>query len=132
LVPRDFVVAAISRLSSLEVSGGRVYQLCDPRPSSVAELYEIFAQVTGRRLIRFTLPNGIARGIFKYIPGVRQRTGITPESVDYFTHPTEYTCENTLRDLNGSGVGCPLFREYAPALVRFMQEHPEIGAEAMH
>jgi thioester reductase-like protein len=132
LVPRDFVVAAISRLSALEVSGGRVYQLCDPHPSSVAELYDIFAKLTERRLIRFPLPNAVARGLFKYIPGVRQRTGITPESVDYFTHPTEYTCENTLRDLNGSGVACPPFREYAPALVRFMQEHPEIGAEAMH
>ncbi len=53
LVPRDFVVAAISRLSALEVSGGRVYQLCDPHPSSVAELYDIFAKLTERRLIRF-------------------------------------------------------------------------------
>ena len=124
LVPRDFVVAAISRLSALEVSGGRVYQLCDPHPSSVAELYDIFGQVTGRRLIRFPLPNALARGIFKYVPGVRQRTGITPESVDYFTHPTEYTCENTLRDLNGQRRRLPPFREYAPALVRFMQRAP--------
>jgi thioester reductase-like protein len=89
LVPRDFVVAAISRLSALAVSGGRVYQLCDPHPANVSELYDIFAQVTGRRLIRFPLPNAMARGIFKYIPGVRRRTGITPESIDYFTHPTE-------------------------------------------
>ena len=59
-------------------------------------------------------------------------TGIIPESIDYFTHPAEYTCENTLRDLAGSGIACPPFREYAPALVRFMQEHPEIGSEAMH
>src|SRR5580704_12049914 len=33
LVPRDFVVAAISRLSGLDVSGSRVYQLCDPQSS---------------------------------------------------------------------------------------------------
>jgi thioester reductase-like protein len=131
LVPRDFVVAAISRLSALDVSGPRVYQLCDPRPSTVAQLYEIFSKVTGRKLVKFRLPVGLAKAAFKF-PGARQMTGIIPESIDYFTHPAEYTCENTLRDLGGSGIACPPFGDYAPALVRYMQEHPEIGSEAMH
>jgi len=131
LVPRDFVVAAISRLSGLEVSGSRVYQLSDPRPCTVAELIQVFGQITGRRIMEFHLPTGLAKAAFK-LPGARQMTGITPESIDYFTHPTKYTCENTVRDLAGSGISCPPFREYAPALARFMQEHPEIGSEAMH
>lgn len=131
LVPRDFVVAAISRLSALEVSGTRVYQLCDPRPSTVAGLYDIFSEATGRKIVKFRLPAGLAKAAFK-LPGARGMTGIIPESIDYFTHPAEYTCENTLRDLAGSGIACPPFREYAPALVRFMQEHPEIGSAAMH
>ncbi len=126
------MVSAISRLSALDVSGGRVYQLCDPHPSSVDELYGIFSETTGRRLVRFPLPGALARGAFKYLPGARRTTGITPESLDYFTHPTEYTCENTLHDLAGTGISCPPFRNYAPALVRFIREHPEIGAEAMH
>jgi thioester reductase-like protein len=132
LVPRDFVVAAISRLSALNASGARVYQLCDPRPASVAELYRIFSEATGKRLMKFRLPVSWAKASFRYIPGMKQRTGITPESIDYFTHPTEYTCENTLRDLAGSGISCPPFREYAGNLVRFMREHPEIGSAAMH
>jgi thioester reductase-like protein len=131
LVPRDFVVAAISRLSALNVSGARVYQLCDPHPSTVAELYEIFSKVTGRRIVGFRFPAALAKAAFR-LPGARRSTGITPESIDYFTHPAEYTCENTLRDLAGSGIACPPFRDYVPALVRFMQAHPEIGSAAMH
>ena len=61
LVPRDFVVSAISRLSALDVSGGRVYQLCDPHPSSVDELYGIFSETTGRRLVRFPLPGALGQ-----------------------------------------------------------------------
>jgi hypothetical protein len=59
-------------------------------------------------------------------------SAITPESIDYFTHPTEYTCENTLADLSGTGVVCPRFSDYAPILVRFMEEHPEVSDKAMH
>ena len=132
LVPRDFVVSAISRLSALDASGGRVYQLCDPHPSTVDDLYAIFSEATGRRLVRFPVPAALAKGAFKYIPGVRRATHISPESIDYFTHPTDYTCDNTLRDLAGTGISCPPFRDYASVLVRFMREHPEIGAEAMH
>jgi hypothetical protein len=78
------------------------------------------------------VPAALAKGAFKYIPGVRRATHISPESIDYFTHPTEYTCDNTLRDLAGTGISCPPFRDYASVLVRFMREHPEIGTEAMH
>ncbi len=98
----------------------------------MAELYEIFREVTGRRILRFPVPASVAKGMFKFIPGARRTTGITPESIDYFTHPTEYTCDNTLRDLAGTGIVCPPFAEYAAVLVRFMREHPEIGTEAMH
>jgi hypothetical protein len=29
-------------------------------------------------------------------------------------------------------LSCPRFRDYAPVLVRFMQEHPEVSDKAMH
>ena len=121
LVPRDFVVAAISRLSALEISAAASISCAIPIRRAWPSCM-IFSQATGRRLIRFPLPNA-CQGACSGLPGVRQRTGITPESIDYFTHPTEYTCENTL-GLNRQRVACPPFRDYAPVLVRFMQEHP--------
>jgi thioester reductase-like protein len=130
--PRDFVVAALSRLSALPHSRGKVYQLCDPHPPTVAEIYEIFSQATGRRVLRIPAWAPLVKGILRMLPAAARSSHITPESIDYFTHPTEYTCENTLADLNGSGLTCPRFSEYAPVLVRFMQEHPEVSAKAMH
>jgi thioester reductase-like protein len=129
--PRDFVVAALCRLSALPQSRGKVYQLCDPEPPTVAEIYEIFSQATGRRVLQIPTWTPLMKGLLR-IPGAAKATHITPESIDYFTHPTAYTCENTLADLAGTGLSCPRFRDYAPMLVRFMQEHPEVSDKAMH
>jgi thioester reductase-like protein len=128
--PRDFVVAALSRLSGMSQSRGKVYQLCDPQPPTVEEIYEIFSKVTGRQLLRIPAWAPLMKGILRLLPAAASH--ITPESIDYFTHPTEYTCENTLADLNGTGLSCPRFRDYAPVLVRFMLEHPEVSDKAMH
>jgi thioester reductase-like protein len=125
--PRDFVVAALSRLSALPQSRGKVYQLCDPHPPTVQEIYDIFSKATGRRVLRIPSWAPLVKGMLRILP-----SAITPESIDYFTHPTEYTCENTLADLNGTGVVCPRFADYAPILVRFMDEHPEVSDKAMH
>jgi thioester reductase-like protein len=130
--PRDFVVAAIGRLSAMPQSRGKVYQLCDPNPPTVAELYDIFSQATGRKMLRIPTWAPVMKGLLRLLPAAARSTHITPESIDYFTHPTKYTCENTLADLNGTGLSCPRFAEYAPVLVRFMLEHPEVSAKAMH
>jgi thioester reductase-like protein len=130
--PRDFVVAALCRLSALAQSRGKVYQLCDPQPPTVAEIYEIFSQATGRRVLQIPSFAPLVKGFLRLLPAAARSIHITPESVDYFTHPTEYTCENTLADLDGSGLACPRFRDYAPVLVRYMQEHPEVSDKAMH
>jgi thioester reductase-like protein len=130
--PRDFVVAALNRLSSLPQSRGKVYQLCDPNPPTVEEIYEIFSKATGRRLLRIPSWAPLMKGLLRILPAAARSSHITPESIDYFTHPTEYTCENTLADLNGTGLSCPRFSDYAPVLVRFMQEHPEVSDKAMH
>jgi len=130
--PRDFVVAALCRLSALPQSRGKVYQLCDPQPATVAEIYEIFSQATGRRVLRIPSFAPVLKGFLRLLPAVARSMHITPESIDYFTHPTEYACDNTVADLSGSGLACPRFRDYAPVLVRFMQEHPEVSDKAMH
>jgi nucleoside-diphosphate-sugar epimerase len=131
VVPRDFIVNALAHLSELEASRGQVYQLCNPNPPTVTELYEIFSRVTGRKILRLRVPTALAKGSLKYLPGVNRVLRILPETVDYFTHPTTYTCDNTLRDLAGTGIACPNFADYAAVLVRFMREHPEIGSRGL-
>jgi len=56
---------------------------------------------------------------------------VEPAMLDYFVHPTSYTCQNALGDLRGSGIACPPFESYVERLVRFYREHPEISSDAM-
>jgi thioester reductase-like protein len=131
LVPRDYVVDAISFLSSQAVSLGKVYQLCDPEPLTIDQLIDACAQATSRRAVRVRLPQTLIKYSIKYVPGMHYLTKIEPETVPYFSLATHYTCENTLADLAGSGIACPSFNSYIDNLVSFMKQHPEISPNAM-
>jgi thioester reductase-like protein len=131
VVPRDFVIDALVHLSGLEVSSGKVYQLADPAPLTVAEMMDEIARHVDRKVVRMKLPKSVAKGMIEYVPFVGRVMQIPAASVDYFTHPTTYTSENTQRDLEESGIACPPFPSYVAAMMRFVEEHPEIGSEAM-
>ncbi|MCA9968575.1 MAG: SDR family oxidoreductase [Anaerolineales bacterium] len=131
LVPSDFVIDAIDVLSAQEKSVGQVYQLSDPAPLTGADILDLVAEISGKRIIQLPLPAWLAKGALKYVPGVFALIRIEPALIDYFTLPTRYLCDNTLRDLAGSGVACPPFGSYLRTLLNYMQAHPDISADAM-
>ncbi len=131
MVSRDFVVDAIDRLSAMDASEGKVYQLCDLHTVSNDKLLDILADAAGRKMVRIPLPLFLAKGAVQYVPGVYQVLRIPASAIDYFVHPTHYTCENTLRDLEGTGIACPPVTAYIQRLVKFMRENPDISAAAM-
>jgi thioester reductase-like protein len=131
LVPRDFVIDAIVYLSGREESIGRVFQLADPNPLTVAGLLAELARVTGRSMVRIPCPLAIAKASVAHVPGMRQLIGVPPEALDYFVHPARYSTRQTQAALSGSGIRCPRFQEYAERLVGFVVAHPEIGSAAM-
>lgn len=131
IVPRDFVIDAITHLSGIDASLGKVYHLCDPDPSSVAETIDAIQGATGKRILRIPLPKALAKGSLVYVPGMEQLMGIEPESVEYFVLPTTYTCENTLSDLEGTGIRAPSFTSYIDRIVAFMRQNPDVSSAAM-
>jgi nucleoside-diphosphate-sugar epimerase len=131
LVPRDFIVDAISHLSSLDTSVGRVYQLADPDPLTVSELIEVISRAAGKKVVRIPLPRAAAKFAIEHVPGVRRITKIPSPTIDYFVHPTEYSCANTLADLASSGLKVPPFAAYVECLVDFVRNHPTIGSAPM-
>ncbi len=131
VVPRNFVIDAITYLSGLEKSAGQVYHICDPNPLTVDEMLTELSKATGRRLVRVPLPKVIAKGALEYVPGVQRVMRVEPEAVEYFTQPTHYSCTNTQRDLAGSGIECPPVPTYLNRLIAFMEAHPEISSNAM-
>lgn len=131
LVPSDYVVNAIAHLAGLESTRGQVFQLCDPNPLTMDEVMDAAGQALGKRLFKLRLPAGLARAALTRTPAIARALQIPPETLDYLTLPTRYTCENTLAGLEGSGIHCPGLRDYLPRLVEFMKAHPEIGSAAM-
>lgn len=131
LVPRDYVIAAMDALSVLDRSEGRTYQLTDPNPPSAREVAEIFGKHLGRRLIWLPIPVSVVRGLLDTVPGIELLTGLPAETLDYFAFPTTYSTAHAVADLEGTGVACPRFRDYADKLLDFMDAHPEFDSKAM-
>ncbi|MBC7172970.1 MAG: SDR family oxidoreductase [Polyangiaceae bacterium] len=131
VVPRDFVVDSIAYLSGLEKSRGKTYQICSPDPLTVDEMIDSIALATDKKLIRIPLGRDFAKSAIDKIPGLKGFLRIPSSSIAYFAHPTHYLCDQTVRDLEGSGISCPRLDTYLDTLVDFVKAHPEIGSKAM-
>ena len=131
LVPRDFVIEAISYLSAQEKSLGKTYQLADPEPLTIDEVLTAVAKATGRMMVRVPLSVTLAKAAIDWVPGVYRLMQIPSSSIDYFVHPTYYDTANTRADLAGTGIEAPPLRSYLPTLVSFMRVHPELSSDAM-
>jgi thioester reductase-like protein len=131
LVPQDYVVEAMSYLSGLEASVGKAYQLADPEPLTVSELVELMGRATRRIVVRIPFPLRWAKSAIDRVPGVYRLMQIPSPAIDYFVHPTLYTCSDTLADLEGSGVEVPPIPTYVDRLVDYVRRHPNIGSSPM-
>jgi nucleoside-diphosphate-sugar epimerase len=131
VVPRDFVIAAMTYLSGLKSNAGVTYALADPEPLTVDATIDTIAAATDRKVVRIPLTKAIAKGALQYVPGVYRLMRIPPGAVDYFVHPTTYDTTHATTDLAPSGIRAPNLREYAGRLVAFARNHPEIGSAAM-
>jgi thioester reductase-like protein len=130
LVPRDFVVDAMDRLSVLDASLGRTYALTDPEPPTARRLVDTFARRLGKRVVWAPLPLALTRAAVS-LPLAERLLGLPAESLDYFASPTTYDTTHTTTDLAGTGVACPRFEDYADRLLDFMLAHPELDSAAM-
>ena len=131
VVPRDFVIRAMTYLSGLKDNAGTTYALADPDPLTVDETINTIAAAAGRRVVRIPLTKGLAKGALTYVPGLYRLLRIPAASVDYFVHPTTYDTRNATRDLVPAGITAPRLGEYARQMVAFARAHPEISSAAM-
>jgi thioester reductase-like protein len=131
VVPRDFVVDAITALSAREDTVGEVYQLCNPHPPTIGRLIRLLGRAAGRRAIPVPGTAGLAYELLRRVPGLAATLDVEPETLPYLTHPTEYTDENARRALAGTGVRCPLFESYVDRLVDYARTHPDVDDAAM-
>jgi thioester reductase-like protein len=131
VVPRDYIVDAIGYLSGIEESEGKTYHLADPDPPTTTELVKTLGEAAGKdRTFVVPYPKGIVKGLLETFKPESEL--LKSGGLEYQTWPASFDCSNAVADLEGSGIECPAFEEYAETLVEFYREHPDIGTEGMN
>ena len=121
LVPCDFVVEALTTIFAQKNCAGRVYALSDPSPLSFDEFFDVTHDAFGRPRPMLRLPAKVFGPVFRF-PGMAKWTGIPKESFDYSVTPVDWPCPNTLKALEGTGLRCPRYPEYAKTLATYFKE----------
>jgi thioester reductase-like protein len=134
IVPVDYVASALAHLVVKPGLDGRTFHLVNPAPQSAKSVYNAFARAAGAPAIAFDLgPQvskplvGLAR-LSEYVPGftlardaVLDRLGIPPVVLSALTFESDFTSEQTQRELDGLDV--PELDSYADVLWRYWCEH---------
>jgi thioester reductase-like protein len=131
VVPRDYVVDAIGYLSGLDESEDTVYHLADPNPPTTTEMIDILGSAMGKTwTFKVPYPKGIVGGLLEtFAPDSDLVKG---GGLEYQTWSASFDCSNAKEDLEGSGIRCPSFENYAENLVEFYRENPDIDEGAMN
>jgi thioester reductase-like protein len=129
IVPVDFVIEALARLSASAKSLGKTYHLTDPEPGPPAEIARLFAKALGKSFLFVPVPMTLAKAAF--LP-LHRLIGMPLESLDYFDDPVRHDATGATKDLKALGVTCPRLADYVPALVAFYRaERDRVRREAM-
>ena len=118
LVPIDFVLEAIVRLSTWEGAIGKTYHLTDPNPLTAFEIEELFSKSLGKSFVYAPIPLAVAKVAFS--PSVIQKMfGMPVQTLEYFDHECRFDASQASADLAQFGVSCPPFKDYVQRLVAF-------------
>jgi thioester reductase-like protein len=131
LVPVDFVVEAMARLSTHPKSRGRTYHLTDPEPLAVFEVQRLFARALGKSFAYVPLPTAVVKAMFAPRP-LQRWLGMPVQTIDYYDHPCRHDASQATADLASFGLRCPRLPDYIPTLVAFYRaKRDEVRREAM-
>ncbi len=118
VVPVDYVVEGLARLSASPVSRGRTYHLTDPDGKDVRTLTRLIAAALGREYTYIPLPLSLVRAVVSVGP-IGRLLGLSPESIPYFGHRCRYDASQARMDLAGLGLSCPAVETYVDTIVNF-------------
>ncbi len=121
LVPVDFVLEGIARLSTWDASKGKTYHLTDPSPLAALDLAELLARSIGKSFVFLPVPLTVGRLAFA-VPQVSQLLGMPGQALDYFDHAVHYDARHATKDLARFGLKCPRFPDYVQPLVAFWKK----------
>ena len=125
LVPVDFVVESIAQLSKDPAAIGKTLAIADPDPLTTAELFDVLAKELSGRKSDFA-PSPKLTKWFLGTPVSPVITGLPHAAVPYFFIAQTYDTATATELLQPHGITCPSFGSYAPRLLDFVEEFPEL------
>ncbi|GAB3803203.1 SDR family oxidoreductase [Virgibacillus kimchii] len=123
-VPYDYVLKAASFLSFTPTGEGKTYHLTDPNPYTMKQLYQMLAEAYLDKTPSITIPSQTAKTLLS-APALRQWLRVEKEALDYFTIHSSYDTSQASKDLAGSGIVCPDFKQSIGAMVAFYRKYKD-------
>jgi thioester reductase-like protein len=120
VVPVDYVVEGLARLSASPLSLGKTYNLTDPDGKDVRALTRLIARTLGRSYLFVPVPLSLVRAAVS-VPLIQRLLGLIPESIAYFGHRCRYDASQAKADLLSLGLACPRVEAYIDVIVRFFR-----------
>lgn len=120
LVPIDYVVAAGLHIAAKEESLGRTFHLVDPAPPTARAVFERIATILGKAPPRGHVPTRLATTLLR-TPGLERYANVPRTFLEQLATEVVYDDRNARALLEGSGLVCPRFEDYAETLVRFVE-----------
>ncbi|MHB8872969.1 MAG: SDR family oxidoreductase [Myxococcaceae bacterium] len=122
VVPVDYLVAAVWRISRDVRAVGRTLHLVDPNPMSARRTYELIAAKANKKLPKFNL-SAKAADVMLRLPLLEKLARPQRAAINYVNHLAIYNCYNTLELLDGTGIRCPPLSTYLDLLVAYVREY---------
>jgi thioester reductase-like protein/short-subunit dehydrogenase len=130
IVPVDYVVDAMVELMHGEGRDGQTFHLTAPKTIGLRGIYRGVAEAAGLPPLRGSLPRSVAtpllnvRGRAKVVRNMAAtQLGIPAEVLDLVDLAPTFTCDETRKALQGTGIEVPEFKTYASRLWRYWAEH---------
>lgn len=121
-VPVDYIFKATLYLGHADVGIGKTYHLTDPKPYKMTEVYRfLMEKYLGRKPVG-VIPLSVGKFSLS-IRAIRKWIRVEKEALDYFTFMSHYDCTLAQKDLEGSGIACPDFKDTLDSMVEFYKNH---------
>jgi nucleoside-diphosphate-sugar epimerase len=122
LVPIDYILKATTYLSFSQKGIGKTYHLTDPHPYTVKNIYEMLMKESLHKNPKGILPLKAAK-FFLQFKTIERLLNVEREALDYFEWKGKFDCYNAQKDLEGSGIICPDFKEGLSPMVSFYKKN---------
>jgi nucleoside-diphosphate-sugar epimerase len=118
LVPIDYILKATTYLSFQKIGEGKTYHLTDPNAYTVTQIYEYLMMELLQKTPKWVLPIRLAKAFLHFKP-IQRLLKVEKEALDYFDWKGKFDCSIAQRDLAGSDIKCPDFKQGVKAMVSF-------------